>query len=327
MNYSTLLVFTLLISSIDLSAQTSNPYARDLVQFVDWFEGEFDNDSQLWYEARGDWTGEEAEKHDRLHAIHKRIELPALGEHVFYVEEFIHDDPAQVIRQRLISFESGREQQGILMKIYFLKDGKQYLLSNQDDDSFQVLTEDNYFEVDGCDVIIKRQGGQFFGQMHDKQCQYGEGTERRYSVHEFFLSESKYWRKDQSYLLATNEFYKGNPSDEPFKMRKVMNYTCNISFHEGGYYGSGENDKSYKDVIIHNQGGIQSFYNPVRDKTYNLQLREKEYPFYTEGSDFFMLRFIEDGKNRSEVIVTAEPYVKKISFSLGWSSASCHLEE
>lgn len=327
MKDSGIIIILFLSIQVNLTSQSSNPYTRDLVKFVEWFEGDFDNDSQLWYEARGDWTGSEEEKHNRLHVTHKKIELPALGENVFYVEEYIDDDPEQIIRQRLVSFESGRELGGILMSLYFLKDAPKYLLKDQSPDSFKAIASDDYFGVDGCDVLIKRQGDQFFGQMLDKQCQFGEDEKRRYSVHEFFLSESKYWRKDQSYLVATDEFYKGNPSEEPYKLRKAVNYKCNISFHEGGYYGSGENDKSYKDVIIHDQGGMKWVYNPARDKTYGLQLREKEYPFYAEGSDFFMLRFIEQGKERSEVIVTSEPHVSKISFSLGWSSASCYLEQ
>lgn len=78
---------------------------------------------------------------------------------------------------------------------------------------------------------------------------------------------------------------------------------------------------------MHNQGGMVWLENPIREKRYGIQLREKEYPFYGEGSDFFMVRFIEEGKLASEVIVTTAPHAKSISFQIGWASASCKIIE
>ena len=75
-------------------------------------------------------------------------------------------------------------------------------------------------------------------------------------------------------------------------MRKATNYKCSVGFFEKGYYSGSEFDKRYEDVIIYNQGDISWFENPIDQKVYGLQLREKEYPFYTEGADFFMMRFI-----------------------------------
>lgn len=321
-----LIVALMMICTFQSEAQTSDPYARDLVLISEYYTGEFDNDSQLWFQGRSDWPGIEEEKHVRLHATHTRLDAPEIGPYTFYVEEFINDDPAEIIRQRVTSFHSDVEKGGIVMKLFFLKDSKEFVNAHLDPAKMGKLKTAEMFELDGCDVIFKREADQFFGKMGDKECQFGEGEERRYSVHDIHLSATKYWRKDQIFLVENDEMYSGNKQNIPHKMRKAASYSCDVSFTEKGYYDPSGNDKKYKNVIIHNQGGSASFHNPITDKTYILQLREKEYPFYAEGSDFFMMRFIEEDAKRSDVIVTAEPNISKISFSLGWSSAICQLK-
>ena len=99
-----------------------------------------------------------------------------------------------------------------------------------------------------------------------------------------------------------------------------------MNFFKTAYYAPSDDDIKFKDVMIHNQGGRVVFDNPMDGKKYAVQLREKEYPFYDmDGSDFFMLRFVEDGQRASKVIVTTGRHPEKISFSMGWASASCEI--
>ena len=323
-NFYLTILYVAIIGINQISGQSSDPFARDLVKITEFYEGAFDNDSQLWFESRQDFTNRENEKHDRLHAIHTKINCPSIGDHVFYVEEFLNDDPEEIIRQRVISFKSDKEAGGIRMDLFFLKDADYYKMGYNSLARLDSIDREDVFELDGCHLIFKREADQFFGQMGYKDCQFGKEDNLRYSVHDIHLSENKYWRTDQTYLVANDELHSGNPAHEPHKMRKVNYYKCDISFTEKGYYDPSGKDKAYKDVLIHNQGGSASFYDPIKEKTYILQLREKEYPFYKEGSDFFMMRFIEEGAKRSEVIITSEPHINKISFSLGWSSAACY---
>lgn len=322
--FFTVFIFMGLTMGVDAQA---DPYARDLVKLVEFFEGEFDNDSQMWFEGRRGWPGKEEEKHIRMHATHTRIDASDIGDIVFYVEEFTEGDPAKISRQRVVNFKSDIDKGGVVMEIYFLNDADKFVNAQDSMAVFNDLGQDDLFGLDGCHVVFKREGDQFFGSMEDKMCQFGEGEKKRYSVHNVHLSATKYWRVDQTYLVENDEFYMGHPNDEPYKMRKARKYRCDVSFTEKGYYDPSGNDKKYSDIILHDQGGTATLYNPIKEKNYILQLREKEYPYYSTGSDFFMLRFIEEGATRSDVIVTSEPHVSKISFSLGWASASCYLEE
>jgi len=46
------------------------------------------------------------------------------------------------------------------------------------------------------------------------------------------VSEHQYWRVDQTFLVKDDSFHKGLPNSEPYKMRKVIHYNCNVAFHE-----------------------------------------------------------------------------------------------
>ncbi|MEM8523896.1 MAG: chromophore lyase CpcT/CpeT [Bacteroidota bacterium] len=326
--YQFLLLSTILPSFFLQSVDAQNdPNARDLIKLTEWFEGEFDNDSQIWYENRYGWKGDPEERHNRMHTFHKRIDFPELGNHVFYVEEFIDDDPTKIARQRIVSFSSEAPETKIRMAIYFLRDAKKYLGTYAKPEIFKGISKEDLFGLDGCDVFFTRQGEQYHGSMEEKACQFGEGDLRRYSVHDMIISENQYWRVDRTFLTKDDSFHKGHPTAEPHKMRKAKYYSCDVAFHEKAYYIPSEKDKKYKATLIHDQGGMAWFDNPIDGKTYGVQLRQKEYPFYTEGSDFFMLRFIEKGKKASTVIVTGELHTEKISFQIGWASAACYLQE
>lgn len=307
-----------------------DPNVRDLGLLAKWFEGEYDNDEQLWVEARSDWWGKPDEKHGRVHAIHKRIKADSIGKYVFYIEEYLDDDPSKVGRQRIVSFESlGEKTPGIIMKLYFLKDAANYLISSDTHEAMlKNITIASLFGLDGCDVIFQRKGQQFEGSMVDKACQFGQGDELRYSVHNMVVSENEYWRVDRTFLVKDDSFWKGHPNAEPHKMRKVKFYTCDVSFYEKAYYLPSEKDKSYKGLRVHDQGGTAYVINPVDNKTYFIQLRNKEYPFYAlEDSDFFFLRFKEKEAKASTALAFAEPKAKKIGFQINWVSATCECEQ
>jgi len=64
------------------SDEQADPFARDLKILTDWFEGEFDNEEQLWFENDPRSNTPEEERHIRLHTVHTRLDLPTFGEHV-----------------------------------------------------------------------------------------------------------------------------------------------------------------------------------------------------------------------------------------------------
>ncbi len=308
---------------------SADPNLRDLQLLAKWFEGAFDNDEQLWVENRSDWQGNPEEKHDRLHSMHKRVLADSIGNYVFYVEEFLNDDPKKISRQRLVSFESAVDTLGIIMKIYFLKDAPKFALNAPTHgQAISNITKEDLFGLEGCDVIFQRIGDQFHGSMRNKTCQFGKDDALRYSVHDLILSKDKYWRVDRTFLVKDDSFWKGHPNNEPHKLRRVNYYTCDVSFYEKAYYLPSEKDKKYQGLRVHDQGGTAVVENPIDGKTYFIQLRNKQYPFYAlEDSNFFFLRFKEEGAQASTALAFGEPMAKTIGFQMNWVSAVCECKE
>ncbi len=309
--------------SLNMVMGQNDPNTRDLLILTKWFEGEFDNDSQIWFEGRRGISEDAPERHKRIHTTHTKIKADFLGSHVFYVEEYINDDVTKISRQRIVSFCSMAPAQEIKMIIYFLKDGKKYIGAQNKPNFFDNLKQEDLSLLNGCHVYFKKEGEQYFGSMRSKECQFGEGDLKRYSVHDMVVSKNEYWRVDRSFLVKNDTLHKGHINNEPYKMRKASNYLCDIKFYEKSYAEPTPNDVAYINLKIHNQGGFSWVMYPKENKKYGIQLREKEYPFYASDSDFFMMRFIKEGNKRSTIIVTAEPRVKKVSFNNGWASCSC----
>lgn len=311
---------------VSLVAAEPDANARDLTILTTWFEGEFDNDSQLWFEADRRWTGTEDDKHQRNHATHKRVTAPAIGEHVFFVEEYLDNDASTIWRRRLVNFESDKKDE-IRMRIYFLKNSKDYDARNTEY-TFDDITAAEVMNLPECDVFFKRVGEQYEGHMRVKKCQFGDGDELRYSEHDMIISKNQYWRIDRTRLVSNDEIFKGEKSSVPMKMRKARIYNCDINMPYISYAEPSPKDIKMKGLRVHNQGGQVEFLNPKTNKTTFLQLREKEYPYYKEGSDFFLMRIKEEGAVRSLALVTTAPNPERLSANVGGISASCkRLEE
>jgi len=320
-----LLALTITLSLIWAAAAVpvyaADRHARDLVILTTWFEGQFDNDEQLWFEQDYRWQGNESDKHRRNHATHIRLDMPKIGEHVFFVEEYLDNDPENVWRRRLVSFDSHAER-GLRLKLYFIKDNSIFESANPLD-TIKNYDLDDVSDLPGCDIWFVREGEQYKGMMEPQACAFGEGEERRYSEHTMIISQNQYWRFDRTWLFSNGEQHSGETASEPSRMRRAHNYSCDVSLPYESYAKPNEKDVKLKGLIVHDQGGTTSFEDPRTGKIYDLQLREKEYPYYTEGSEFFLLRIKEQGAKSSAALVTTAPRPEKVSVNLGKISAFC----
>lgn len=272
----------------------SDPHARDLLILADWFEGEFDNEGQLWFEADPRSATPEAERHERLHTLHRRIDAPAFGDHVFYVEEYRDNDPAQIVRQRLVTFRSDPAAGGIRMQQGFFRKAERFQGGFADPVRFARLKPRQVFFMNECDVIWRREASQFKGAMKPKACVFGEGAERRYSVHNLILSQDKYWRVDATYLVADDSLHIGFPSDQPHQLRRAKRYQCEAQF------GAPGTEKQVVDGLsVHSQGGLATATRASDGQAFDLLIREKEYPYYTERPDFIYFSVRRSGEQRS----------------------------
>jgi len=318
-------VLILAVAALALPLQAAQPddqNARDLLRLSGWFEGVFDNQEQVWFETEGRAKVPETERHERVHAMHRRVDLPAFGAQVFYVEEYLDDDPEKVFRQRLVTFESAREQ-GIRMRLWFLKDAKFARGAQAEPARLAALTPSAASTLPECDVFWRAEADQYVGRMRDKACVFGKDAGRRYSQHDLILSATKYWRIDRTFNLASGALMVGNPSGVPHKMNRAKVFACDVSFYGTNYLqGPGPDDQKFLAQGLHSQGGTLRYLRKADGKSYVLRLRDKEYPYYEKRADFMFLS-VREGDKPFIAYSLHDPDAGFLGLNLGWVSVSC----
>ena len=301
------------------AAPEDDPLARDLRVLTDWFEGGFDNEEQRWFQADPRSGTPEDERHVRVHATHKRIGAPEFGEHVFYVEEYTQNDPANVYRQRLVIFSSAPEAGGIRMRQGFFHEPERFLGAQHDPGVFDALRPADAFFLDECDVYWRRVAGQFEGGMRPKACVLGEGGLRRYAVHDLHLSETKYWRVDSTFLVSDDSLHVGMPADRPFELRRVKRFTCGITFDPRG-----SEPQEITGLSLHSQGGSAEVTRERDGQEFTLLMRDKEYPYYETRPDFIYFSIRRKGEQASVVFTVNDPDSRSLGVNTGDLLAYCH---
>ncbi|MCP5471456.1 MAG: chromophore lyase CpcT/CpeT [Sinobacteraceae bacterium] len=299
-----------------------DPSARDLQRLVLWFEGDFDNQEQIWFENDRRSATPASERHERVHATHRRVNLPAFGQYVFYVEEYLDDDPAKVFRQRLVTFESAREA-GVRMKLWFFKDPASVRGAHRDPSIVASITPADVTGLPGCDVLWVPQGDQYVGGMEPRACVFGEKGQRRYSQHDLVLSPTKYWRVDRIFLLESDKLHEGHSRGVPHKMMRTKMFSCDISFYADDYLaGPHPDDEVFSGKEIHSQGGTIAVTRKSDGMEYVFRLRDKEYPYYEKNPDFMFLS-VRRGTESFLAYSLHDPAATLIGFNLGWLSVFC----
>ena len=193
--------------------------------------------------------------------------------------------------------------------------------AHEDPAKAALISMDTVTFMAACDVFMRRVADQFQGGMKPKDCVFGEGEERRYSVHDLVLSETKYWRTDATFLLADGSFYRGTPLNEPTELRRSRIYFCDFYF-----YGSDRSQQVVNDLRVFSQGGSATAVRESDGQSFDILLREKEYPYYESRPDFIYYSIRRTGENRSVAFGVADPRSRQFGLNNGELAAFCHLD-
>ena len=120
---STLALLTLSASGV-AAQQAGGPLESDLETLLGWVVGEFDNRQQV---ERGENSllesaPDPAKAPDLLYPLFARVEAPALGRHVVYLQWPLGSPRGALQRQRIWAFEIDPQRNAVLMDFYTLRD-------------------------------------------------------------------------------------------------------------------------------------------------------------------------------------------------------------
>ena len=167
------------------SAQAESPLEQDLKQIMKWWPGTYSNDVQVAAveERMGEenFTGEVWRIDDsgmggylNVTSHYARIDFPALGENVLYVEEYRDGDPRETYRQRIYKLSIDEEEQVIRVNLINFKDREKYIGAYKDLSMLDGLTmEDIGPFPDICDLIVEQRGNAYHMPMTKNACAFG----------------------------------------------------------------------------------------------------------------------------------------------------------
>lgn len=290
---------------------------KDFRLLMEWFPGVYDNQEQVYFEDEQDVS--EELRHERIHHVFKRVELPALGDNVMYVQQHLNDDPEQIYRQRLYVFTPDYAENAIRLTIHTPKDTESLIDAHLDTSKLEGLTLDDTIIRAGCEVYWKRQANQFVGYMQDNACAFeSQRSGKRIIIDDdLVLTEHELWIHDRAEDEDGNYVF-GNKAGIPHKNRKARRFECWIAIQQRD-----EEWTFRQGVEIFDQGGF-AWIDTEEDEPQKvgMKLRNVVWPYGTNRPSLVLYAYRETAE-RAVSYAWAEPTAQLIGINLRWMQGSC----
>ena len=220
-----LLLIALWVVMTSAHADEAAVLDKDFQTMMAWFPGVYDNQEQVYFEAEQEV--DEALRHERIHHVFEPVDLPAFGEHVFYVQQHLNDDPAQIYRQRIYAFRPDYKEGAIRLTIHIPNDVASLVDAHIDPAKLSGLSPEQTRVLTGCDVFWRRQSNHFVGYMTPNACSYvsSESGKRIIFNDDLLLTEEALWISDRAQDEEGNRVF-GHPTGVPHKNRKARRFEC-----------------------------------------------------------------------------------------------------
>ena len=315
-----LAVATLVVLSLAAGPAAAGSLQQDLEDLLSWFAGEFDNHLQVIEEEEAESPPEQP--HEWIHSIFQPVELPALGEHVFYVEQYTDGDPAKIYRNRLYTFSVNADEQAIQLTIHSFADPKAVEGAHLDPSKLAGLTADDVRSISGCEVYWKREAAdRFIGSIPDGACRVVSQRSGKTLIidDDLVLTPDEIWIGDRAEDEDGNWVF-GNRAGIPHKLKRSRNFGCWAVVKAEG---SDEWVSPARGLVLHDQGGWAAITSGGDEpRSYRLELEQRTYAGERQV-DVLKLAVYEEGKDESLAYTWTEPGSINIGMNLRWFQAGC----
>jgi hypothetical protein len=310
--YKILITILLINSTFPSFSQSkgANNLSSDMKLMLSMFKGEFDN---FWQVAK---EKEDSVKnvHEHIHSIFAPVSVPALGENVFYVKQYMDGNPKKIYRQRLYSFKQDDKEKAVRLDIYSFPVDSLYYDSHLKHEKIKDLTPDKLSITQGCEVYWKRDGERFLGYMKDKACNVisKRSGKKIYITDSLMLDKSQIWIRDEA-VDEDGKYVFGNLDKIHHKLKRVTYYKGWISYEKDG------KSVFMNNLIFHDQGTKIQVVDEMGNKLpYFVELAQLQ---YKSGLEIVKLAFYEVGNKKAFLYSWANPGTKNIGINLRWLQA------
>ncbi len=308
--------------------QDGTPAERDIMVIAEMFPGRYDNANQNYFDVRRNLT--EDLRHPRVYATVDRIDLPAFGAYVFWVQATRGRDGEPYLR-RIYALEVDNRANAVRMKMYIYDGPEHAALTDAHSDLSKLdgLTPETALYEEGCDVLWRREPGQFNGRTDLKTCRRdlaGVG-EANVDFH-MFLSPDALWVLQRGFDDDGNQIY-GNTAGDMYQLSRARTFNCYADI-PGVSGGRDEPFDRYEIRDLHDMGGIKWF-EAEDGREIGVILRNVEWPINNEVGAFtrnslvlYLLERTEDGIKELTYSWT-EPRAERIGINMLSMLVNCYM--
>lgn len=327
-------VATLLAATAALAqGQDSTTAERDIMVIGELLPGVYDNREQVYFDQRGGVPKEE--QHNRMHEIVHRVDLPAFGPFVFFVQDSRDNKLDQPNRLRLYSFWTEKsDPDRVRMRIWRIEDAARYRDAHKNPAVLADLAPANLRHAEGCDLFWRREAGQFNAATDPTTCRItidGKKVTGEYQV-QLAGDGRSLWILDRG-LDRNGKPVTGHPDAVPHKLLRVRDFQCHIDM-PGVSGGRDEPFERYGPFPTVDQGGeIVFMTKEATPREMHVTLRNVDWQINNERGAFtrdvlvmYLYSKKPDGKLESYGYTFTEPTVKRVGLNLGWMMVQCYME-
>lgn len=305
-------------------AHSKADFAAQMKLLTEWLPGDYDNHEQIVRQSGGGLSQPTDKPFFRVHTIIKRVNMPAIGENVFYLEEYRDNDPTKITRIRLYKFTVDLDVQAIRLHLLNPLKPETLIGAHNDIAKVEALTmADMRADRDLCDVYIRWEGNQFRGSMKPNSCNRPDKSIVDYTL---TLGPKHHWVRNRALSAKTNdvvwEFAPGSGEDF-IEQTKARWFACGIEHNADGDMTK---TKPYKSIDIHDQGGEAEIAWPdgrtlvfvIHDRAFSSP-PDREFPLFR----------IHDKKNMTVPIAYAYTVdeAERFGLNLGWFYIRCQVKK
>ena len=291
---------------------TAQNLMNDRTQMLTWFTGEFDNFQQVWQEKEDKMA--DSLRHEHIHSLFLPVKMPALGDNVFYVRQYMDGDTSKIYRLRVYNFSIDKTENAIRLDIYTFKDEKTYQNAHTAPSVLTDLKPENFTSTDGCSVFWKRDKDAFVGYMKDKACTFisKRSGKRIFITDSLRLTPNEIWIRDEAYD-ENGGYVFGHKAKIHHKLQRARPFKGWIAVRKDG---SEDKYEFIGNLKLHDQGWKMRVVKP--DGTVTPYTVELSQVVFEKKIPVLKLAIYEEGKDKALTYNWTNPEAERIGINLRW---------
>ena len=261
--------------------------------------------------------GEGSEK--RVRTVVAPVEAPWLGQHVLYLEEFLHDDPDSIRRQLLLDMQPAEPPAvGVRVRVYSFKEPQRWIHLNRRPRLLTDLHRAQVVKAEGCDLMLRKEGDQFVGGTVGRGCLDVRDGGKRYVEWRVVIGDDLYWYRRRILLRKGNDLQEEVFGFNFFELNDARLFACRVDWSATGR----RSDLHLLTRLeLHDQGGKARFVTPD-GRNLELTLHSQDWPFMADR-DALILLLQDQAQNTPMASAWTEIDSDDIDINLGWLHISC----